>query len=95
VPIAERPAGGKLFAQLKKGDVVIAIGRPFPTTHPDPQTTSECCVFPLNELRCFHNFSNLVPRRGVGRARSTVQSEVSAAEVAEAVTHVGHDLSGY
>jgi hypothetical protein len=24
VPIAERPAGGKLFAKLKKGDIVIA-----------------------------------------------------------------------
>ena len=24
VPVTERPAGGKLFAKLKKGDVVIA-----------------------------------------------------------------------
>jgi hypothetical protein len=29
----------------------------------------------------------------VGRARTSVQNEVAAARVANAVTHVGHDLS--
>jgi hypothetical protein len=33
--------------------------------------------------------------KSVGRVRTTVQKEVEAARVAEAVTHMGHDLSDH